>query len=100
MDNFEFQEQLAREVERVKDPNNIVGRGSMMPFNAANSGSRKLMNAVHVTHILEPFNPEAPYIMTGRENKFAQFSSAFQKAKTDYQIIARIDKFSFDVKDK
>ena len=99
MNNFEFQEQLAREVKRVKDPNTIVGRGSMMPFNAANSGSRKLMNAVHVTHILEPFNPEAPYIMTGRENKFAQFSSALQKAKSDYQIITKIDKFSFDIKD-
>ena len=100
MDNFEFQEKLVREVTRVEDPNTIVGRGSMMPFNAANSGSRKLMNAVHVTHILEPFNPQSPYIMTGRENKFAQFSSAYQKAENDFQIVRKINKFSFNVKDK
>lgn len=95
MDNFKFKEDMMKEVARIKDPNTLVGRGSLMPSEPANSGSRKIMNAVQVTHILPLFKSKAPYLMTGRENKFAQFSSSLVKAKNDYQIVAKVKKFSF-----
>lgn len=95
MDNFKFKQDLMKEVQRIEDPNDMLGRGLFMPSEPSNSGSRKQMASVQITHCMNLFDPEAPYLMTGRENKFADFSSALVKAKDDYQIVAKIKKFSF-----
>lgn len=91
-----FIENITEEFKRIEDPNTIVGKGSLMPHNAACSGPRKDMHSVQVEHIYPLFKPEVPYHLTGRENEFARFSSAFkQNNESDYYVIAKIDKFSF-----
>lgn len=100
MKSMNFNEAVAEEFKRIKDPNTIVGKGSMMPHNAANSGPRKDMHSVQVEHIYPLFNPEVPFHMTGRENEFARFSSVYRQTEMDYYVVAKLRKFSFPIDPK
>lgn len=71
----------------------MLGKGSLMPFNASNSGSRKLMFGTHLEQRLPLCNPDVPYIMTGYENEFGKYSSSFTVAESDYRIFDKIFKF-------
>lgn len=75
-------------------PERMLGKGSMMPFNGANSGSRKLMFGTHLEQRLPLCNPDVPYIQTGYEKEFGKYSSSYVSADTDYEIFDKIDKFS------
>ena len=100
MKSMNFNEAVTEDFVRITDPNTIVGKGSMMPHNAANSGPRKDMHSVQVEHIYPLLDPEVAYHQTGRENRFAQFSSAYQKNEMDYYVVAKIRKFSFEIDPK
>ena len=71
----------------------MLGKGSMQPFNASNSGSRKLMFGTHLEQRLPLSNPDVPYIQTGYEKEFGKYSSSFKLAESDYQIFDKIPKF-------
>lgn len=75
-------------------PEQMLGKGSLMPFNGSNSGSRKLMFGTHLEQRLALCNPEVPYIQTGYENEFGKHSSSFTVADRDYYIVNKIPKFS------
>lgn len=77
-------------------PEEMLGKGSMMPFNASNSGSRKLMFGTHLEQRLPLCNPDVPYIQTGYENQFGTNSSSFTVADVDYQVFDKIPKFKHD----
>lgn len=72
----------------------MLGKGSMMPFNASNSGSRKLMFGTHLEQRLVLSDPDVPYIQTGYENEFGRHSSSFIIADHNYFIFDKIPKFS------
>ena len=72
----------------------MLGKGSLMPFNASNSGSRKLMFGTHLEQRLPLSNPDVPYIQTGYEKEFGKYSSSFIMANSNYQIFDKIPKFS------
>lgn len=74
-------------------PEQMLGKGSMMPFNGSNSGSRKLMFGTHLEQRLPLINPDVPYIQTGYEKEFGTYSSSFTVADTDYEIFSKISKF-------
>ena len=74
----------------------MLGKGSLMPFNASNSGSRKLMFGTHLEQRLPLCDPDVPYIMTGYENEFGKYSSSFIVAESDYRIFDKIYKFEFN----
>lgn len=65
-----------------------------MPFEAANSASRKTMFSQHYQQHVCLENAEVPYISTGYENLFGQHSSSFIKADRAWSVIAKIEKFS------
>ena len=72
----------------------LFSKGLIMPFNCVNSGTRKLMFSTNLEQRLALNDPDVPYISTGYENEFGEYSSSFQIADEDYTIIARIPKFS------
>lgn len=74
----------------------MLGKGAMMPFNGANSGSRKLMFGTHLEQRLPLVNPDVPYIQTGYEKEFGTYSSSYTVANSNFLIIDKIPKFSFD----
>lgn len=74
----------------------MLGKGSLMPFNASNSGSRKLMFGTHLEQRLPLCDPDVPYIMTGYENEFGKYSSSFIVAESNYRIFDKIYKFEFN----
>ena len=61
-------------------PEHMLGKGSLMPFNCANSGVRKLMFGTNLEQRLALLDADVPYISTGFENEFGEYSSSFEKA--------------------
>jgi DNA-directed RNA polymerase beta subunit len=96
MGTFDFTEKVAMHESRVKD--NLDKMGSMdlwVPGSAEVSGSRKILASTQRQAVLSIMSPEPPIIQTGYENEFGRFSASIEKAKTDYQVVAKISKYSF-----
>lgn len=75
-------------------PEHMMGKGAMMPFNCTNSGVRKLMFGVNLEQRLPLIDPDVPYVQTGFEAQFGEFSSSFETADRNYEVVAKIPKFS------
>lgn len=87
-------DEVQRDEERIGSPEEILGKGLLMPMNNTNSSSRKIMLAVHAEHNLPLIHPEPPLVGTGYEDKFGEHSSAMVKAENNLTVLAKIDKFS------
>lgn len=85
--------QVQDAVKDLPDGNYMLGRSLMQPFKPANSGSRALMNSVHVEHLMVPLKGEIPIVQTGFETEFGVHSSSYVTAKSDYTILYKIAKF-------
>lgn len=79
---------------KFDNPDQMLVKGSMMPFNASNSGSRKLMFGTHLEQRLGLINPQVPYIQTGHEMEFGLHSSSYTLADRDYYVFDRVQKFT------
>lgn len=89
-------------VEQVRDASSsmhskeeMLGKGLNIPNNATNSGARKIMNGTHQSHTLVLSKGEVPYLATGYENRFGEKSSSIIRTDKDYEVIAKISKFSY-----
>lgn len=80
--------------ERIQEKEEILGKGLCQPFVDCNSGSRKLMYSIHIEQSLPLIDPEVPFVMTGYEQEYADRSSSIIKADSDYEVVAKISKFS------
>ena len=78
----------------INEVDKMLGKGLQMPFNASNSGSRKLMFGIQLEHRLPLINPEVPYIQTGYETEFGKNSSSYITTDSDLEVIAFVSKFS------
>lgn len=79
-----------------KSLEHALGKGLMQPFANTNSGSRKLMYSVHVEQALPIMtdNPEPPTVGTGYEIRFGDLSSSIVKAEADFEVLAKIPKYT------
>ena len=91
---LDFNGEIKKEEKRIKTLEHMLGKGLMQPFNSANSGSRKIMQAIQLEHALPLFDPELPIIETGYENRFGEYSSSIIESDSDYRVIKKISKFS------
>lgn len=89
-----FEETIQREEQRIKSPEQILGKCLDQPFTTANSGSRKILYSTQKEHALPLLNPEVPIIQTGYEIRFGDFSSSIIRMDDDYDVLAKISKFS------
>ena len=89
---------LSKEIEKISEkyavPELILCKGLKQPFNNTNSGPRKIMQGTQMEQATQLLNAEAPIISTGYENKLAKVSSNFITADRNYQVVAKIPKFS------
>ena len=93
MPNFiNIDKQIQESIKGLPDNNHLLGRTLMQPFKPANSGSRALMNSVHVEHLMIPTIGEIPIIQTGYEDEFGRNSSSYVTAKGNYAVIYKINK--------
>lgn len=93
MANFNYVSDAQEHVSRLKSKEQLLGKGLNIPFNATNSGSRKIMDNIHQSHALVLSRGEVPFIGTGYENKFGDRSTSIIKTDRSYQVIAKIPKF-------
>ena len=89
-----FMEQLNEAEKRITAKEQILGKGLEQPFVDCNSGVRKLMFSIHIEQSLPLIHPEIPFIMTGYEQQYSDRSSSIIKADCDYEVVAKISKFS------
>ena len=91
-----YASEVQYEESRLVTKEQILGKGLNQPFTDSTSGVRKLMFAVHEEQALPLIKPEVPFIQTGYENRYADRSSSIIRAKSDYEVVAKICKFSSD----
>lgn len=91
---FDFEKEIAKEAERIQVKEQILGKTLMQPFVANNSGPRKNMFCIQKEHSLPLLKPEIPYIQTGYENRFGDYSSSVIKADSGYEVVGKVSKFS------
>lgn len=96
MNLITIDKQIQQVVKQLPNENYMLGRTLMQPFKPANSGSRALMNSVHVEHFMVLNNGEVPLIQTGYETEFGRCSTSYVEAKSAYQVVYKIPKFSFN----
>lgn len=94
MANFNYTSDVQEHVARLSSKEQMLGKGLNIPFNATNSGSRKIMDIIHQSHALVLSRGEVPYVGTGYENMFGDYSSSILKLDKHYQVVAKIPKFS------
>lgn len=90
-----FVEEVNKSAEQLDSLEGMLGKGLNIPYNPTNSGARKIMNGTHQSHTLVLTRGEVPYVMTGFENRFGERSSSILKVDTDYEVVAKISKFSY-----
>lgn len=93
MENSNFIVEAQSHAERLDSKESMLGKGLCQPFVDCNSGSRKLMFAIHIEQSLPLMEPEVPFVMTGYEQQFGDRSSSIVKADADYEVVAKISKF-------
>lgn len=91
---YNFEEDVNKEIERIQTKEQILGKTLMQPFTANNSGSRKTMFCIQIEHSLPLLKPEIPYIQTGYENRFGDYSSSIIKSDSNYEVVGKISKFT------
>lgn len=91
----DFLEAVAQSSALLDSKEEMLGKGLNIPNNATNSGPRKIMNGTHQEHALVLSRAETPYIQTGYENRFGERSSSIIKTDDDYEVVAKIAKFSY-----
>ena len=84
---------------RVKDyaptkADYVLGKGLIEPYNNHNAASRKKMFNVHLDHKTPVLNAEIAFCDTGYANEYGRYSSSVIVSDMDYEIIAKISKFS------
>lgn len=88
-------DQIRESASVLSTKEEMLGKGLNIPNNATNSGARKIMNGTHQSHTLVLSRAEVPYVATGFENRFGERSSSIITMDDDYEVVAKIPKFSY-----
>jgi DNA-directed RNA polymerase beta subunit len=95
MGSLTFLDQMDEVSKTIERPEQMLGRGLRQPFNGCNAGARKIMFSTHSDHIFPLIESEKAIIETGYEIRYGDWSSSVLRADANYQIVAKISKFSF-----
>lgn len=91
----QFIDQVQESIKCLTSNEQMLGKGLNIPNNASSSGARKILASTHQSHSLVLTHGELPYVATGYENRFGDLSSSIVLADEDFEVIARIPKFSY-----
>ncbi len=88
-----FEQEIEKECERILTKEQTLGKTLMQPYTYNNSGSRKILYCIQLEHALPLLRPEIPYLQTGYENKFGDYSSSVVRSDDEYEVVGKISKF-------
>ena len=95
--NLTFLENIETEVlPRIESPEQSLCKSLNRPFSDSISGSRSILNEIQYEHDMSIEEPEIPILGTGYESRFGKKSSAYIEASEDYEVLAKIPKYSFN----
>lgn len=94
MASLNYKDRISEESSRIQELEEIAGKGLLMPNCTSTSGARRGLHSTQVEQILPLLQSEVPYLQTGMENQFGKYSSDFVKSDDEYEVIAKIAKFS------
>ena len=95
MGSLNFLDQMEEVSKNITSPEQMLGRGLRQPFNGCNAGARKVMFSTHSDHIFPLISSEKAIIETGYEIRYGDYASSVLRSDANYQVIAKISKFSF-----
>lgn len=90
-----FVDQIQKSASLLNSKEEMLGKGLNVPYVATSSGARLLMASVHQSHALVLSSPEPPYVATGYENRFGDKSSTIIESDSNYEVLAKVSKFSY-----
>lgn len=94
MQNLSFVDDVKRREKELTSMDSVLGSGKMIPYNCAESASRKIMSSVQMQQKIELTHGEPALVQTGHEIRFGENSSSYIEAEHEYEIIAKIQKFA------
>lgn len=92
--SLNLSQQVEEIFDRLPDQEHTLCKGLNQPFNATNSGSRKIMQGIQMEQACQINDGEVPIISTGYEDSFGEFSSNFVREDRKHIVVGRISKFS------
>lgn len=94
--NLNLVDAVEKQAKRIPSIECVLGLGSKMPCNSANSGPRKILYNQQEKHRLNLLNGQVAIIQTGTESQFGEYSSSFVRLEEDSIVVAKISKYQFD----
>lgn len=88
-------DQIISESERVRFPEQMLGKCLNQPNTWSNAGARKILFSTQYDQRLPLMHPEVPLVATGYENQYGEFSSSFKVTDSEYSVLKKIKKYSF-----
>ena len=95
MAGLDFSQKVDQAASKLESIEGMLGKGLLMPFKGSVAGARALMHNSHRDHIFPLISGEKAVIETGYEIRFGDYSSSITRADTNYNVVAKISKFSF-----
>lgn len=96
MAGLNFDSQLKEAESRIKYREQACGKQLWQPFTNTISGSRKILSSTNRDQVLSVMHGEVPFVETGFEDQFGEYSSSFIKTDATLVVKAKIPKFSFN----
>ena len=94
MAKLDFSDKVKEASQDITHMEEMLGKTLLQPFSGSNAGARKIMFSTHVEHVFPLIDAEKAIIETGYEIRFGDYSSSITRADADYQVAAKISKFS------
>ena len=94
MAKLDFSDKVKEASQGITHMEEMLGKTLLQPFSGSNAGARKIMFSTHVEHVFPLIDAEKAIIETGYEIRFGDYSSSITRADADYQVVAKISKFS------
>ena len=87
---------IAQRESELSSPEQMLGKGALMPFTPMCSGSRRILQSTQTEQVHVVTEPEMPILQTGFENQFGEYSSSFIRSDADLRVVKMISKYTFN----
>lgn len=89
---YNLKEELSNADEQYAGSTSLVGMSSLTQARYINS-TRTQMFTSHLKQFLNLIHPEFPKVFTNAENTVGKFSSGYKKAKSNLEVVKKVEKF-------
>lgn len=90
---YNLKEQLMQKNEELQGSLSVMGMSAMTQFSYNNS-MRTVMLTSYLRQLLNLSEPEFPGVFTNLENTVGKYSSGYKKAKKNFTVYKKIEKYS------